>query len=672
MSLINIDSEFRNKTPKNITQVNRNYLSNNPITLKKGSNELKFYQPNHQFKTGDTVTIHNVESYSKTLSNSLYFIDGFEYFMVKFPNHNIDRNYTNYNNTLQVESIIQTKIDSSYEKSTRFYGNIPINMTTGLLQIFTFDNLENSNKITDVQIKLLIDNFKDIGTKDDIYSNFIFIKIEFPFNISYLDQDNISNQNNIIGTSIYNIPYVYKISFMDLEGIPLFNINSDYPITYQRQQGNLEIDSIESDYFYIKTKKMSYSNGSFGGSKITISKILKSISGYPNASEFTIELKKNFTNVSRIELVSSEVPFVEYTILEGKNNKIYWQNLDDGDAIYNVSISPGNYSASSLVSEVQNEMNLVERVNSTDEDIIYNLFEITANTFTSDVQFKPFTNNNLPNSVTDDRVEIDLKTYYRLTIKHPNNFVEPRDKIEISGCSAIGVIPKGNINTEHIVYEVDKDKQTYSVILPPFNESANPIDPPGNGGLGIKIKTPTKCRLLFNYPDSMGEIFGFKRVGEENSITKYSSVISNLDPYAYELNVDTVGNYNNYSNLFLIDGTTTYWLLYLNDFESVILSGTENCFAKILITAVQGEMCFNSFVNNPVDIEVPIASLSELNVRLTDKYGNNINLLNNNFSFTLRIYELISNPKETMLTNTNYYDELLKDIGKKELKKSED
>ena len=100
MSLINVDSEFRNKTPKNITQVNRNYLSNNPITLKKGSNELKFYQPNHQFKTGDTVTIHNVESYSKTLSNSLYFIDGFEYFMVKFPNHNIDRNYTNYNNTL--------------------------------------------------------------------------------------------------------------------------------------------------------------------------------------------------------------------------------------------------------------------------------------------------------------------------------------------------------------------------------------------------------------------------------------------------------------------------------------------------------------------------------------------------------------------------------------------
>ena len=39
LSLINIDSSYRNKIPKNITQVNNTYLDNNPITLKKGSRQ---------------------------------------------------------------------------------------------------------------------------------------------------------------------------------------------------------------------------------------------------------------------------------------------------------------------------------------------------------------------------------------------------------------------------------------------------------------------------------------------------------------------------------------------------------------------------------------------------------------------------------------------------------
>ena len=190
---------------------------------------------------------------------------------------------------------------------------------------------------------------------------------------------------------------------------------------------------------------------------------------------------------------------------------------------------------------------------------------------------------------------------------------------------------------------------------------------PGNGGLSLTIKTPTKFRLLLNRSDSIGSLLGFRRVGEENSITKYTSKLSNFDAYSYQLNVDTVGNYYNFNNLFQIDGTTTYWLLYINDYENVILDGIDNAFSKILITAVQGEMCFNSFVNNPVTFDVPIPSLSELNIRVTDKYGNNVNFLNYNFSFTLRIYENVSKPKDTELTRTNYYDELIKNTSKKSM-----
>lgn len=664
-SLLNVDSQHRNKIPKNIIDVNRTYLENNPITMKKGTNDLKFYLPNHGFKTGDTITINNVQSNTLSFSNSIFLIDGLSYMLIKFPNHNIDKNYKNYVNILQIESELLSKINSDYQKKTRFYGNIPINMTIGLLTILTFDDLNNNNLINQIQVRLIIDSFEDIGTEEDIYNKFIFVPLEFPFNISNLDSDDKLISSNIIGSSIFSIPYVYKISFMNLQGIPLYYINADYPIIYHRQQGNQEIESVDEDYFYIKCKSLSYSNGNFGGDKITVSKILKTISGYPNASEFTIDLKKAFTNVSRIELVSSEVPFIEYTISAGLNNKIYWQHFDDGDTIYSVSVPSGTYNASNIIAQLSTRMNEVERINSTSEDLIYNLFEIDGNIFTSEIKFKAFSENSLPNSITNDTVQIELKTYFRLTIKHPNNFVEVKDTIEIFNSNPIGAIPKAKINGPHTVYEVDKLRQTYSVILPPFNEAANPVDPPGNGGLSIMIRTPTKVRFLFNKPDTMGGLLGFRRIGEENSITQYKSTVSNFDEYAYSLNLDSVGNYNDSINLFQIDGTTTYWLLYINDYENVILGGgVENCFSKILITAVQGEMCFNSFVNNPVTFDIPIASLSELTIRMTDKYGNNVNFLNFNYSFTLRIYEITSNPKETMLIRTNYYDELIKKINK--------
>ena len=141
LSLLNIDSVNRNKVPKNITEVNRKYLDNNPITVKKGSKQLKFYLPNHGFSIGDNITITNVQSNTKTLSNSIYFIDGLSYMIIKFKDHNIDKNYTNYVNQLNIESEILTKINSTNDKKTRFYGNIPINMTIGLLKILTFNDL---------------------------------------------------------------------------------------------------------------------------------------------------------------------------------------------------------------------------------------------------------------------------------------------------------------------------------------------------------------------------------------------------------------------------------------------------------------------------------------------------------------------------------------------------
>ena len=129
------------------------------------------------------------------------------------------------------------------------------------------------------------------------------------------------------------------------------------------------------------------------------------------------------SNLYNFDKVSSEIAFIENTISEGINNKLYWQNYEDGDKIYSISLPSGNYSYSSLINNLSNELNKVERVNSISEDLIYNLFEIEANNFTSEIKFKSFTNTSLPNSITSSIITINLKNYYKLTIKHPNNFV---------------------------------------------------------------------------------------------------------------------------------------------------------------------------------------------------------------------------------------------------------
>ena len=168
ISLINVDSYYRNKIPKNITEVNKNYLQNDPITTQKGSSELKFYMPNHGFNIGDTITISNVQSYSKTFSNSLYLIDNFNYLLIKFKSHNIDSNYSNYNSNLLIQSSLLTRINSTEDVTSRFYGNIPINMTLGLLQIFTLNDLQNSGQITNEIIQVIISTFDEIGSNQDI------------------------------------------------------------------------------------------------------------------------------------------------------------------------------------------------------------------------------------------------------------------------------------------------------------------------------------------------------------------------------------------------------------------------------------------------------------------------------------------------------------------------
>ena len=108
----------------------------------------------------------------------------------------------------------------------------------------------------------------------------------------------------------------------------------------------------------------------------------------------------------------------------------------------------------------------------------------------------------------------------------------------------------------------------------------------------------------------------------------------------------------------------------MNNLESVILNnGLESCFAKILLSGSHGDIIYNSFVNSPIEFDKPIPTISDITIKVTDSKGNMVDFENTDFSFTIRIYELISKPKGTgkVSNETSFIKELIEKLDKRNL-----
>jgi hypothetical protein len=651
VSLINIDSMFRNKSPKNIYTSSINYLPKDPITFTQDSQIIEINYPNNGFKENDRIIIQNVEGKSYILSAGIYLFQNYSYCFINI-NHDYTTNYTNLLNNLQIEISVE---NSEILDDKKFYGNIPINSLIGIYDIILPSIVNQTNEIPQSIL-----TFLKSSTVENLDSSYILIKL--PFN--YFSYDNLE--------IYYEVTDFFKITFNDLYGLPINGINADYPINYLKLQGYHEILSIlNKDVFTIKTGYIPLKNGIGGGTKIQIMKILNIEEGYPDANNYIIKLKKNFNNVVRIELVSTEFPFIDYLIKDSgpnKNNKIYWKYLDDGNYIYSTKIPEGNYDGQNLISLLMKNMNTIERITSTIEKKIFNDFLISYNSFTQEVTFTAFKTENIPNSLKVDIITINSISYFRLIVNHPNNLVQINDLITISNATAIGIITTNFINKTHTVYEINKNNNNYSILL----GSVNNISPNNNdlaltfidtGGGFINIKTKAQISLLFNYKDTIGSIIGFKNVGQPNAITPYKNTISNFDSYLNDTKLNTVGNSVETPLLLNFTGNNNYYLLYLNDFELVNNSYNQlPAFAKILLSGTFGDFLYNTFVNFPIEFDFPIPTLNEIKIKITYGDGSLPDFRNIEHSFTLKIVELVNFPKYTGINSkkTNFISTLKK------------
>jgi len=211
---------------------------------------------------------------------------------------------------------------------------------------------------------------------DSMVSNYYFIKLPYKSNTTL------------------TIPNIFQFEFLNIGGIPIPYLNANYPINYTSYQSSHEIIACEPNAIYFNsTYKATFSTRG-GGNKIIIGKIINTIEGFPYADNYTYKAKTIFNNVVRIELVSTEIPYVNFNI-NRFNNRLYWKLLEDGDYIYSVVIPEGNYNMMSLPITLMNLMNGMVCINSAS----FMYFDIIININSHEVQIIAFTYTDISNKI---------------------------------------------------------------------------------------------------------------------------------------------------------------------------------------------------------------------------------------------------------------------------------
>ena len=643
-TILNIDSSLRNIYPKHICTNKYNVLPPNPFYMMQ--NIINITYPNHNFNINDNIIIENVEGYSKIISNEFYLINNFKYLMIHLIDDNmIDINYNNYTKSLYINiDIYGTMIESI------FFNNIPFNTFIGIKKSIIANDIPTIYFNNVINIICSILNISHHNALDYINKYCIFIELPYEY-LNY----------NLL---YYSINQTFIIKYLHINGVELGYLNANFPIGYFNYQSSYSVyNIIDNNTFSIQIKVSSYPNNIHcGGNNIRISKIVNSIDGYPDIDNYIINLNKTFTNVIDIQLISSEFPYTDMIIKKNINDKLYWKNIEDGNHEYVIQIPEGIYTTAELLKTLTTLMNNIERITSSNITKIYNNFEITLEANTHTIIFKTYININLPNSISVRLININNNEYYLLNIHYSNitSIINVNDEITIYGSENVTFkfitnnniqnfsIDKAYINKTHILYAINKETQSYDIILGKKDEITNLlVNYESAGSENINIRIASKCSLLFNKSDTIGEILGFKNVGETFAYTEFKSIITNTDLYNENINITAVGNeIINSHNLFNFIGKYNYFLMYLNNISYIYTNNSlEAAFAKILLSASPNDIVFNTFVtksNNGIkyyDNNFPIAYLDQLKIKFMYPDGTRVNFYNINHSYTLQIIE---------------------------------
>jgi len=612
LTRINIDSRLRNTQPKHILDTTL-YNLQNCLFFTQNSNQIIVYHPDHNFQVEDKIVLEYSSSTNVKIKQGLIFEKNSIYAKINHPNHNMLNNGITY--YVSISNV------TGNTNSGTFLLNYPINLINKKQQVYF------------------------IRSDTDIFNpNYYYIKLDIPAEAEFTYQ------------------YSFNLNFLHIRGIPLSEINANYPITSDRIFGYHVIENIINNNFYqfsvnsqADSSNTIYDTNFFNsvptgnGNKLLIVKIINTIDGYPDNNNYIVNLQKNFYHVKRINLLDTIFPITEKMIkatTTKQNNLFYWQNLNDGDTVYSVQLSPGNYTLDSIQSELKNQIESTIRTNIDSTQLINDIYTYNKNRVninidkvknTFEIQF--YQELILKNAIFRSTLLYN-DGFTRIILNYTNHNLIPGNTIILSNVIGTEKIPTEYLNG---IFTIEKiiDADSLEIKLERFNDDTSTNT---NGGTAIHLLQPIKSRLLFNKSNTIGNILGFNNVGDTYSITPYDYKLTNYNLYEVDVEENSVGiatapridtrilnlNPNNY--IIMLAN------LPFNDQINLFNTGTY-MFAKILLIGNNNEYVYDQYIQCGSTFQEPISTLSSINFSFYDPNMNLYDFNNVEHSFTIEIVE---------------------------------
>ena len=316
------------------------------------------------------------------------------------------------------------------------------------------------------------------------------------------------------------------VAFKHYGGVPIRSINAEYPLGPQSDAGfRIVTDVIESNgrkFALIQLNRAGYLNRSFGGDCFTFAFVDAEETGYIQPNRYIVEFGRVYYKVAMVRMVSSQFPIAQKAFQDGitggiRNNRLYWQNLNDGSIVYMIEVEPGDYTSDELEKELEKQVFAIQRF---DEELPRNIpnvmrFSIDPNTdlvkissynyYQSPVEPFILANNFFDINTAGSPENLDPENAYyifptggyftdfpgfndscqcfRIKVFQPNHGLRQFDEFIIEGAINFGQIPAELLNGTHVVTQVIDDNNYDFVInnvnlieLPSFTASGT-IDP---------------------------------------------------------------------------------------------------------------------------------------------------------------------------------------------------
>jgi hypothetical protein len=596
---INIDSTLQQTNNAN-TYIQ---LNNDPLTVFMNSNILRILVPENKiskFNIGQKITLQGIIPQQSFFSNvNFNFID----------------------NT----NIVKINIIPSFTSSSKFY-NI-------LMRFEGIENVDDNNYFENIPLSVL----NQIQTININNNNEIYFKIPLTF-----------HSNNIF-TLVSNC----RITFLNISNVPINIINAYLPIGDLNLTEFQTIYNIQNNFLEIElpiTFNIKIPELTFGGKNIQIG--IFENNNYISNYTLLYNLNKEYSNIISIKIINSIISIpstnTDNFIINSNNNKFYWRNLMDNQNFYSVELPFGLYNYDDLQTILYNLIKKVKRNTNVPNIFPFNDIELIFSPKINLFSFKSINKFILPQCFKN--IEI-YNNVFNIIIEQKNHTYQIGDKILIENAIDYYKIPKENINKIHIITNI-LSKDLYQISL--ININPLPIDA-GNtkGGFQTQILSDNSIQLLFNFPNTIGEILNFKNVGFSSSVTPFSNhdnefTINNNQPYLY----NTLENKKEKKNL---NPNYNYFLLLASNLNKCYNPLHPQYFYKFTfnnLSTSKLNLLENTYVDAPLIFNPPLSSINKFEFTFINPKGEPFDYTTFNYSLTIQIDTVSTVPENTQL-NTN-------------------